>query len=131
METHYKIIGSILIFLALVHVIFPKYFHWKKELQPLSLINRQMMSVHTFFIALTVLLMGILCLTNTKELITIPLGKTISLGFGIFWTIRLIFQFFVYSPMLWKGKKFETTIHIVFSLLWIYLSYIFLAVGFR
>ncbi|MDX8569797.1 hypothetical protein OZ668_17500 [Elizabethkingia sp. HX XZB] len=131
METHYKIIGSILIFLALVHVIFPKYFHWKKELQPLSLINRQMISVHTFFIALTVLLMGILCLTNTKELITTPLGKTISLGFGIFWTIRLIFQFFVYSPMLWKGKKFETTIHIVFSLLWIYLSYIFLAVGLR
>lgn len=75
METHYKIIGSILIFLALVHVIFPKYFHWKKELQSLSLINRQMMFVHTFFIALTVLLMGILCLTNTKELITTPLGK--------------------------------------------------------
>nr|WP_107808128.1 hypothetical protein [Elizabethkingia sp. YR214] len=129
METHYKIIGSILIFLALVHVIFPKYFHWKKELQSLSLINRQMMSVHTFFITLTVLLMGILCLTNTKELITTSLGKTISLGFGIFWTVRLIFQFFVYSPVLWKGKKFETIIHVVFSLLWIYLSYIFLAVG--
>ena len=129
METHYKIIGSILIFLSLVHVIFPKYFHWKKELQSLSLINRQMMSVHTFFIALTVLLMGILCLTNTKDLITTPLGKTISLGFGIFWTVRLIFQFFVYSPMLWKGKKIETIIHIVFSLLWIYLSSIFLVVG--
>ncbi|PUB32788.1 hypothetical protein C8J95_104190 [Elizabethkingia sp. YR214] len=88
-----------------------------------------MMSVHTFFITLTVLLMGILCLTNTKELITTSLGKTISLGFGIFWTVRLIFQFFVYSPVLWKGKKFETIIHVVFSLLWIYLSYIFLAVG--
>ncbi|OPB89073.1 hypothetical protein BB021_06850 [Elizabethkingia ursingii] len=129
MEIHYRIIGSILIFLALVHIIFPKYFHWKKELQSLSLINRQMMSVHTFFTALTVLLMGILCLTNTKELITTPLGKTISLGFGIFWAVRLIFQFFVYSPILWKGKKFETIIHVVFSLLWIYLSYIFLAVG--
>ncbi len=85
-----------------------------------------MMIVHTFFIALSVFLMGVICLTNTKALITTPLGKTISLGFGIFWVIRLIFQFFVYSPDLWKGKRFETIIHIIFTLLWIYISSVFL-----
>ena len=63
-----------------------------------------MMFVHTFFIALTVLLMGILCLTNTKELITTPLGKTMSLGFGIFWAVRLIFQFLFIHPCYGKGK---------------------------
>ena len=52
MEIHVKVAGFILIMLALVHVIFPRYFDWKNDLSTLSLINRQMMYVHTFFIAL-------------------------------------------------------------------------------
>jgi hypothetical protein len=125
MEIHLKIIGSLLIILALVHSIFPKYFNWKEELNLLSLVNRQMMTIHTFFIALTVLLIGIFCLTSSNELISTLLGKKISLGFGIFWAIRLLIQFFGYSPKLWKGKIFETSIHIGFSLFWLYLSIVF------
>lgn len=126
MEIHYKIIGVLLMALALVHVIFPKYFKWKEELKSLSLINRQMMTVHTFFIALVVFLMGLLCLTSTTDLIETKLGKTISLGLGIFWSTRLFIQFFGYSTELWKGKTFETIVHILFSLLWTYLSVVFL-----
>ena len=126
MEVHLKVIGCLLIALALVHVIFPKYFQWDKELSSLNLINRQIMKVHTFFIALTIFLMGILCLTSSTELIETNLGKKISLGLGIFWTIRLFIQFLGYSTTLWKGKRLETTIHIIFSLLWVYLSVTFL-----
>jgi hypothetical protein len=125
MEIHFKIAGALLVMLALAHGIFPKYFKWETELKPLSLINRQMMQVHTFFIALILLLMGLLCLTSSKELIETILGKKISLGLGIFWTTRLLIQFFGYSSDLWKGKKFETFAHIAFSLFWIYLSVIF------
>jgi hypothetical protein len=126
MEIHFKIVGILLIVLGLIHSAFPRYFNWKAELAGLTLINRQMMSVHTFFIALTLVLMGLLCLISANEMITTNLGKTVSLGFGIFWTVRLIFQFFVYSPELWKGKAFETVVHIVFSLLWVYLSALFI-----
>lgn len=131
MEIHFKIIGVLLIALALVHIVFPKYFNWHKELKSLSLINRQMMTVHTFFIALTVFLMGLLCLTSSAELIETNLGKKISLGLGLFWTVRLFIQFFCYSTDLWKGKKFETFMHIIFSLLWTYLSIIFLTIYFN
>jgi hypothetical protein len=131
MEIHFKIIGILLIALAFVHIVFPKYFNWDKELKSLSLINRQMMTVHTFFIALTVLLMGLLCLTSSAELIETNLGKKISLGLGVFWTVRLVIQFFGYSSDLWKGKKFETFMHIIFSLLWTYLSIIFLTTYFN
>lgn len=131
MEIHFKIIGIILIALALIHFVFPRYFSWNEELKSLSLINRQMMSVHTFFIALTLFLMGILCLTSSKELIETLLGKKIVLGLGIFWTVRLFVQFFGYSADLWKGKKFETLMHIIFSLLWTYLSIIFLTTSFN
>lgn len=112
--------------LALLHVIFPRYFKWKHELNLVSQINRQMMYVHTFFIALMVFLIGLLCLTSATEMATTMFGKRVSLGLGIFWTTRLFFQFFGYSSLLWKGKKFETTIHVLFSILWIYLSAVFI-----
>lgn len=128
MELHLKIIGVLLIALALVHVIFPKYFHWKKELNMLSLINKQMMQVHTLFIAITVLLIGFLCFTSANEIVTTNLGKRISLGLGIFWGIRLIIQLFGYSSKLWKGKIFETAVHILFSMLWFYLTWVFMSI---
>jgi len=131
MYLHLKIIGLLLMALALVHVIFPKYFNWKVELKPLSLVNRQMMTVHTFFIALNVFLMGLLCFTSAIEIIKTNLGNKIALGLGVFWTIRAFMQFFVYSVKLWKGKKFETTVHIFFSVFWIYLSAIFLMIYFK
>ncbi len=129
MEIHFKIIGILFILLAMIHIPFPRYFEWNKELNGLSLINRQMMQTHTFFIALTVLLMGILCLTANHELISTAIGRKLTLGLGIFWLCRLIFQFFVYSPKLWRGKPFETTIHILFSIFWIYISIVFFKVA--
>ncbi len=131
MQTQLQIIGFILIVLALVHIAFPKYFDWHNGLKSLSLINKQIFQVHTFFIAFTVFLMGLLCITSAEQLMTTSLGKTICFGLGIFWSVRLFFQFFVYSPKLWKGKRFETNVHIVFTLLWIYLSTVFLIIYFQ
>jgi hypothetical protein len=129
MELHLEAIGIILILLAIVHGVFPRRFNWQKEMSSLSLLNKQMMYVHTFFIALIVLLMGILCLSSAKELIETGLGKRICFGLGLFWMIRLVIQFFGYSSKLWKGKTFETTVHIVFIFLWTYLSFIFFKIA--
>jgi hypothetical protein len=126
MEIHYKIIGALLIFLAAIHLFFPRYFEWKVQLQSLSLINRQMMTVHTFFIAFAVFLTGLLCLLCATELVNTNLGKTMSLGLGIFWAVRLFFQLFIYSRDLWRGRKLETTIHVLFTVLWIYFSTVFI-----
>jgi hypothetical protein len=120
-----QIIGVLLMLLAFIHIGFPKYFNWKEEQESLSLINKQMMNVHTFFIALVVFLIGLLCLTSANELIETNLGKRVSLGLGVFWSVRLFFHLFVYSPKLWKGKKFETSMHIIFTLFWIYMTTIF------
>lgn len=130
MELHLKITGALLILLGAIHIFFPRYFFWKQELSALSLINRQMMYVHLFFIAFAVILNGLLCLTSAEELLTTPLGKRICLGIGVFWTFRLYVQFFGYSPKLWKGKVFETSMHVLFTILWSYLSGMFLWVWF-
>lgn len=128
MELHLKIIGFSLIALGLVHSIFPKHFNWKKELGSLSIMNREMMYVHTFFIAFTLILVGLLCLTSATEIINTTLGKRISLGLGVFFTFRLYVQFFVYSTKTWRDKTFETIVHILFSIYWTYLSVIFILI---
>jgi hypothetical protein len=88
-----------------------------------------MMYVHTAFIALAVLLMGVLCLTAPAELVGTPLGRKIALGLAIFWGCRLLVQFFGYSPKLWRGKRFETCMHIAFTILWIYLTAVFVMIA--
>ena len=131
MELHLKICGVIMIVLALIHGVFPRYFDWKNDLGSLKLINRQVMYVHTFFIAVIVLLMGILCLTSAREIVETDLGRKIALGFGVFWLLRLLIQFFGYSSELWRGRVFETTIHIIFAVLWTYFSIVFLLIYFQ
>ncbi len=130
MTLHLNLIGWLLMLLALVHVIFPRYFNWKEDLAPLSLINRQMMKTHTFFIAFMVFLIGLLCAVAAQDLISTALGKKICIGLTAFWGLRLLFQLFVYSPKLWRGKAFETTVHIVFTGFWSYMTYVFGSIAF-
>lgn len=125
MQLQLNIIGILLIALALLHVVFPRYFRWKETTASLEPVTREILYVHTFFIAFTVLLMGVLCVSSAELLITTVLGQRICLGLALFWTTRLFFQFFGYSSKLWKGKRFETIVHIVFSGLWLYLSVVF------
>ena len=84
MTLHIKIVGSLLLLLALMHVVIPRYFNWTQSLSGLSLINKQIMYVHTFFIAFMVLLMGLLCIYSGNELVNSQLGQHISLGLFIF-----------------------------------------------
>jgi hypothetical protein len=129
MTLQLELIGALLIVLAMLHVAFARYFDWRREFAVVSLINRQMMYVHTFFVAFTVALMGLLCLTSAAELVGTPLGRRVALGLGVFWLARLLIQFFGYSARLWRGKRFETIIHVLFSVLWTYLTVVFWQVG--
>lgn len=126
MEVHLKIVGGLLILLALMHVVIPKYFKWDQELVSLTLITKQILYVHTFFIAFMVLLVGLLCINYAAELVQTNFGQQICLGLFAFWLVRLVFQFWVYSPKVWQGKKFETFMHVSFSILWTYFTLVFL-----
>jgi len=62
---------------------------------------------------------------SALELRETRLGNTIASGLAIFWLLRLGIQFFGYSTLLWKGKRSETAVHLLLSLLWGYLSLVF------
>ncbi len=125
MEVHLKIVGGLLVALAAMHIALPRYFKWGQELTSLNLITKQIVYVHTFFIAFMILLMGLLCIYSSTEIVNTGLGHRISLGLFVFWLTRLIFQFFVYSRETWRGKVFETIMHAIFSSLWAYFSFVF------
>lgn len=130
MELHLKFIGILLVLISLIHLGFSQRFNWKEDLKSISLINRQMMYVHTFFVAFTVLLIGVLSFVNAADMVNTNLGRQLCLGLGVFWAIRFYCQFFVYSSELWRGKTFETIVHIGFSVLWAYVSVVYFAAYF-
>ena len=124
--THLRIAGLLLIALAAIHPFFPARFGWKEDLSKLTLLNRQIFLVHNFFIALTVALMGCLCLFLAPALLDgSTVARAVLAGLALFWGSRLIIQHLVYDRRLWRGDRFRTLVHVAFTCLWIYLTAVF------
>lgn len=116
-------VGVFQIVLALTHFTFARRFDWRTETSRLSLLNRQIFYVHTFFICVVLTLFGLLNLVCTAELLTpSALAKFVLAGITIFWVLRWLIQFFVYDRRLWKGNRFNTSMHVVFASLWTYFA---------
>jgi hypothetical protein len=69
--------------------------------------------------------------TSARDLLETALGRRVCLGLAAFWGLRLLTQLFWYSPSLWRGKRFETGVHVVFVLLWSGLAGLFFAAWLR
>jgi len=125
LSMHFRFAGVVLLALAAVHFAFPRWFNWKEELARLSLLNRQIFVVHTYFIMLTVSLFGLLSLVMTEDLLSgSRLARAVLLGMAVFWGFRLYCQFCIYSPELWRGRRLNTLAHLGAALLWFYLTVI-------
>ncbi len=126
LEFHLRLAGALQIALAVLHIFFPKRFHWKEELSRLSLLNRQIFVVHTIFICIGLLLMGALSSFAPQALLQpTPLSRLVLGGFGCFWGLRLAFQWLVYDSRLWRGNLFNTLVHVLFTAMWLYLCAVY------
>jgi len=123
---HMQMVGALQIALALAHTAFGRRFNWKEETARLSLLNRQIFYVHTVFICVVLIFFGLVSLFCANELLAPSrLATFVLAGMTFFWTLRLLFQFFVYDTRLWKGNRFNTNVHIFFSALWTYLGCVY------
>ena len=123
MLLHFHIVGVLLIILAIVNLFVPSRFNWREELARVSLLNRQIFIVHDIFIILTLLLFALLLLLYGEALLDrTPLARAILAGLSVFWVMRMLMQWFFYSPQIWRGHRFNTVMHLVFSALWIYFA---------
>lgn len=123
MIVHLRIVGALMALLVVMHAFVPRRLRWREELARLSTINRQIFQVHTLFIVLLLALFAVLFAIYAEALLEPgPLSRAVLTGLTIFWTLRLLTQWFVYSPEVWRGNRLNTTVHAVISMVWIYVA---------
>jgi hypothetical protein len=123
-----RMVGLIMAALAVLNLFVPRRFHWREEMARLSLLNRQIFQVHAAFLILLLALLSALLLTCSAALLEpTRLSRAMLIGLTIFWTLRMLMQWFYYSPEIWRGHRFNTAMHCVFSLTWVYVSAVFAA----
>jgi hypothetical protein len=123
MIVHLRVVGALMASLVLMHAFLPQRLRWREELARLSTINRQIFQVHTMFIVLILAMFAVLFVAYAEALLEpSPLSRAVLAGLTIFWTLRLLAQWFVYSPEVWRGDRFKTVVHAVISAVWIYVA---------
>jgi hypothetical protein len=121
--TNLHVVGVLLIVLGMSHLFFNRFFGWERELAPLSLLTRKVFFVHAFFIGLGVVMAGVLSLIDAGALLEPSvLSRAILAGMVVFWLCRLLAQWFAYDAAIWRGDRFRTVMHVLFSALWIYVT---------
>ena len=130
--THLQIVGVLLVLLGGANVLLPRYFNWERDLTAVPLFTRRVFWVHLVFLVITLELFGWATLLNAGALLEPgPLSRTMLAGMAIFWWTRLLCQFFVYEPELWRGDPFRTRIHYGISVFWMYLAGTYTAALYR
>jgi hypothetical protein len=121
-----RIVGLMMVALVVVNLFVPKQFHWREEMARLSLLNRQIFQIHSVFLLLVLGMFAALLLVCGRDLLEpTRLARAILAGLTAFWVLRMLAQWFFYSPEIWRGDRFKTIVHGVFSVAWVYVSAVF------
>ena len=123
-----RIAGAGLLLLAVLHVPIGKQLKWSEDTKRLTPVNAAIFHVHTFFICVVLVMMGLPCLLEPAIFLEKSrAGVWLSWSISGFWTLRLYFQWFVYQADLWRGKRMETVVHLWFTIVWSALALLFAA----
>ena len=123
LSIHLQIVGILLVLLGLSHAFFNRYFGWEQELAAVSLLTRRVFFVHSFFIALGVVLAGAVSFVYADALLRpTALNRALLAAMVTFWLCRLLAQFFAYDSAIWRGDRFRTFMHVAFALIWCYVT---------
>lgn len=121
-----RVVGIIMAALAVANLFVPGRFRWREEMARLSLLNRQIFQAHSFFLIVTLVMFSALLLTCGPALLEpTRLARAVLTGLFVFWTLRMLMQWFFYSPETWRGNQFFTAVHVIFSVTWVYVSGVF------
>jgi hypothetical protein len=125
-----RIAGAGMLALAALHLPIGRYLRWREECARLSPANAAVFRVHTLFICLVLVMMGLPALFDPGIFLAPSrAGAWLAWSFAVFWAVRLGCQWFVYPPALWRGKQLETVVHWCFTVAWMALAGLFTACG--
>ena len=121
-----RIAGAGLLLLAFLHIPIGKQLKWQEDAKQLTPMNASVFHVHTFFICVVLVMMGLPSLLDPSIFLEKSrAGAWLTWSISGFWALRLYFQWFVYQADLWRGKRLETAIHLWFTLVWAGLASLF------
>ena len=125
-----RVAGTGLILLAALHIPISRHLKWREEGARMSPMSASVFRVHTFFICFVLVIMGLPAVVVPRiYLIPTEAGAWITWLYALFWAVRLYVQWFVYPAVLWRGKPFETAMHVLFTIIWVALTALFAACG--
>jgi hypothetical protein len=120
-ELQLRLVGALLLGVAALGVAVHRHFGWGDEIQRLTLLTRQVFLIHSAFVTLVLAMLGAMLLTVAPALLEPgPLPRAVLIGLIVMWTARLLAQWFFYDPSLWRGDRFRTFMHVLFSVLYAY-----------
>jgi hypothetical protein len=79
----------------------------------MPLLVRQVFEIHSWFIALTLVIWGLLTWRFAPEMVAAatPMAQWLCAAIGLFWAIRCVMQWTHYSSTHWRGNPSRTVIH--------------------
>ncbi|MCB1132483.1 MAG: hypothetical protein KDN05_15255 [Verrucomicrobiae bacterium] len=124
--------GAGLLALALLHLPIARRLRWREEAARMSEVNASIFHVHTFFLVLILIAMGLPALLEPSVFLErTRAGLWATSSITVFWLCRLVAQWTVYRQRWWKGRPLETTVHWVFTCVWLALVLLFGACAMR
>lgn len=99
--------------LAVLSLFLPRILDWKPEMDRMSRLVRDVFEIHSWFIALTLVIWGVLTWRFAPEMAhaSTALTRWLCAAIGIFWGIRSVLQWTHYDPSHWRGIASRTIIH--------------------
>jgi hypothetical protein len=120
-ELQLRLVGALLLGVAALGVAVHRHFRWGDEIQRLTLLTRQVFLIHSAFVTVVLAMLGAMLLTVAPALLAPgPLPRAVLIGLIVMWSARLLAQWFFYDPSLWRGDRFRTFMHVLFSVLYAY-----------
>jgi len=123
---HLRAVGVFMAALVVFNLFVPRQLGWREELERVSLVNRQIFGAHAIFLGLILAMFSVLLLAGGDALLQPSrLSRLVLGGLTIFWGLRMLAQWFYYSPATWRGNRLRTAVHYAFSAAWIYVTAVF------
>jgi hypothetical protein len=121
-----QLVGVALVLLGVAHVAMPGALAWPAEFTALRPLTRQIMYIHTAFIGLTCVLLGLAPLALTGDLLAAGRMPRAVLGAEcLFWGVRWCVQFVAFPPGLWRHSPLYVAGYAGLAVLWTWVVAVF------
>jgi len=113
LEALLRFVALLQLGLAALSLSLPRILKWEPDIKRMSLLVRDVFIIHSWFIALTLVIWGALTWRFAGEMASAPtaLSRWLCAAIGLFWGIRCALQWLHYDSSHWRGQTGRTVIH--------------------